>query len=69
VFEKRDLWGVDYVYAWVDGIRKKVKLSQDDRLCCGAAPGPEEAVDVFSTVLAIGDAALGFFLGGAGRVP
>jgi transposase-like protein len=33
-FEKRDLTGVDYVYAWVDGIHTKVRLGSDDRLCC-----------------------------------
>jgi len=34
-FEKRDLSaGVDYVYVWVDGIHTKVRLGQDDRLCC-----------------------------------
>jgi len=32
--EKRDLTGVDYVYAWVDGIHTKVRLGSDDRLCC-----------------------------------
>jgi transposase-like protein len=33
-FERRDLSGVDYVYAWVDGIHTKVRLGNDDRLCC-----------------------------------
>ncbi len=33
-FEKRDLSEVDYVYVWVDGIHTKVRLGQDDRLCC-----------------------------------
>jgi putative transposase len=33
-FEKRDLSGVDYVYVWVDGIHTKVRLGQDERLCC-----------------------------------
>ena len=33
-FEVRDLSGRDYVYAWVDGIHTKVRLGQDDRLCC-----------------------------------
>jgi putative transposase len=33
-FERRDLSGRDYVYVWVDGIHTKVRLGQDDRLCC-----------------------------------
>jgi transposase-like protein len=33
-FERRDLSGVDYVYVWVDGVHTKVRLGQDDRLCC-----------------------------------
>ena len=33
-FEKRELSGVDYVYVWVDGVHTKVRLGQDDRLCC-----------------------------------
>ncbi len=33
-FERRGLSGVDYVYVWVDGIHTKVRLGQDDRLCC-----------------------------------
>ncbi len=33
-FEKRDLSGRDYVYAWADGIHTRVRLGQDDRLCC-----------------------------------
>ena len=33
-FGKRDLSGADYVYIWVDGIHTKVRLGQDDRLCC-----------------------------------
>ena len=32
-FERRDLSGVD-VYVWVDGVHTKVRLGQDDRLCC-----------------------------------
>jgi len=34
VFEKRDLSGVDYVYVWADVVHTKVRLGQDDRLCC-----------------------------------
>jgi putative transposase len=33
-FERRDLSGTDYVYVWVDGIHTKVRLGQDERLCC-----------------------------------
>ena len=33
-FERRDLSGTDYVYVWVDGIHTKVRLGQDQRLCC-----------------------------------
>ncbi len=33
-FERRDLSGADYVYVWVDGIHTKVRLGQDERLCC-----------------------------------
>jgi len=33
-FMGRELSGVDYVYVWVDGIHTKVRLGQDDRLCC-----------------------------------
>jgi transposase-like protein len=33
-FERRELSGVDYVYAWVDGIHTRVRLGSDDRLCC-----------------------------------
>jgi len=33
-FERRELSGADYVYVWVDGIHTKVRLGQDERLCC-----------------------------------
>src|SRR3954454_21002484 len=33
-FMERDLSERDYVYVWVDGIHTKVRLGQDDRLCC-----------------------------------
>ncbi len=33
-FKRRDLSEVDYVYVWVDGVHTKVRLGQDDRLCC-----------------------------------
>jgi len=33
-FTERELSGVDYVYAWVDGIHTRVRLGSDDRLCC-----------------------------------
>jgi len=33
-FMRRDLSERDYVYVWVDGIHTKVRLGQDDRLCC-----------------------------------
>ena len=33
-FEQRDLSGADYVYVWVDGIHTKVRLGQEQRLCC-----------------------------------
>jgi len=33
-FMERDLSEKDYVYVWVDGIHTKVRLGQDDRLCC-----------------------------------
>jgi putative transposase len=33
-FMRRELSEKDYVYAWVDGIHTKVRLGQDDRLCC-----------------------------------
>ncbi len=33
-FARRDLSEKDYVYVWVDGIHTKVRLGQDDRLCC-----------------------------------
>ncbi len=33
-FERRDLSGADYVYVWVDGIHTKVRLGQNERLCC-----------------------------------
>jgi len=33
-FMERDLSEKDYVYVWVDGIHTKVRLGEDDRLCC-----------------------------------
>jgi putative transposase len=33
-FMERDLSASDYVYVWVDGIHTKVRLGQDERLCC-----------------------------------
>jgi putative transposase len=33
-FQSRDLSERDYVYVWVDGIRTRVRLGGDDRLCC-----------------------------------
>jgi Transposase, Mutator family len=33
-FMERDLSERDYVYVWVDGIHTKVRLGQDDKLCC-----------------------------------
>jgi len=33
-FMKRDFSERDYVYVWVDGIHTKVRLGQDERLCC-----------------------------------
>ncbi len=33
-FMERDLSKKDYVYVWADGIHTKVRLGQDDRLCC-----------------------------------
>lgn len=33
-FMERDLSEKDYVYVWVDGIHTKVRLGQDERLCC-----------------------------------
>ncbi|MCA1730754.1 MAG: IS256 family transposase, partial [Actinobacteria bacterium] len=33
-FMERDLSERDYVYVWVDGIHTRVRLGQDDRLCC-----------------------------------
>lgn len=33
-FMQRDLLASDYVYVWVDGIHTKVRLGQDERLCC-----------------------------------
>ena len=33
-FMERDLLGRDYVYMWVDGIHTRVRLGQDDRICC-----------------------------------
>jgi len=33
-FMERDLSERDYVYVWVDGIHTKVRLGEDDRLCC-----------------------------------
>jgi putative transposase len=33
-FMQRDLSEKDYVYVWVDGIHTRVRLGQDDRLCC-----------------------------------
>ena len=33
-FMERDLSERDYVYVWVDGIHTKVRLREDDRLCC-----------------------------------
>jgi putative transposase len=33
-FMERDLSEKDYVYVWVDGIHTKVRLGQDDKLCC-----------------------------------
>jgi putative transposase len=33
-FMKRDFSERDYVYVWVDGIHTKVRLGQDNRLCC-----------------------------------
>lgn len=33
-FMRRDLSERDYVYVWVDGIHTKVRLGQDDGLCC-----------------------------------
>ena len=33
-FMQRDLSEKDYVYVWVDGMHTRVRLGQDDRLCC-----------------------------------
>ncbi|MGH2578950.1 MAG: IS256 family transposase, partial [Actinomycetota bacterium] len=33
-FAKRSLKGRDYVYVWVDGVHFKIRLGEDDRLCC-----------------------------------
>lgn len=33
-FMERDLSERDYVYVWVDGIHTKVRMGQNDRLCC-----------------------------------
>jgi putative transposase len=33
-FMRRDLSRRDYVYVWVDGIHTRVRLGQDERLCC-----------------------------------
>jgi putative transposase len=33
-FMERDLSERDYVYVWVDGIHTKVRLGEDNRLCC-----------------------------------
>ncbi len=33
-FAKRSLKGKDFVYIWVDGVHFKIRLGEDDRLCC-----------------------------------
>ncbi|MGH3148874.1 MAG: IS256 family transposase, partial [Rubrobacter sp.] len=33
-FMERDLSASEYVYVWVDGIHTKVRLGNDDRVCC-----------------------------------
>ncbi len=33
-FGKRSLRGKDYVYLWVDGVHFRIRLGEDDRLCC-----------------------------------
>jgi putative transposase len=33
-FMERDLSASEYVYVWVDGIHTKVRLGEDQRLCC-----------------------------------
>ncbi len=40
-FEERDLSGVDYVYIWVYGTHTKVRLGEDERLCCLVMVGGE----------------------------
>jgi putative transposase len=52
-FERRDLSGVDYVYVWVDGVHTKVRLGQDDRLCCLVVVGAR--LDGTKELIALGD--------------
>ncbi len=33
-FMERDLLERDYVYVWADGIHTRIRLGQDERLCC-----------------------------------
>src|SRR5919108_1526717 len=33
-FQRRDLYEVDYVYCWADGVHFNVRLGQQGRLCC-----------------------------------
>jgi putative transposase len=44
---------VDYVYVWVDGVHTKVRLGQDDRLCCLVVVGAR--LDGTKDLIALGD--------------